>query len=109
MSGADGSETRLLPSLGLCAKAGAAVFGVPMICEAMRRGGKNAPLLVLEASDTSDNTHKKITDKCKFYGVRHVRLSCTGDVLAAALGKSASLGAVAITDGGLCRMIEKYI
>lgn len=104
-----GNTEKLLLSLGLCVRAGKTVCGVPMICEAMRRGGKNAPVLVLEASDTSENTHKKITDKCKFYGVRHVRIECAGDTLAAALGKSASLGAVALTDAGMCRMIEKYI
>lgn len=109
MSGANEGSAKLLPSLGLCAKAGAVVYGVPMICEAMRKGGKKTPLIVIEASDTSENTHKKITDKCNFYGVRHVRVECTGQTLAAALGKSASLAAVALTDEGLCRMIEKYI
>lgn len=109
MNTADCENTRLLTSLGLCAKAGKVVYGVPMICEAMQRGGKYAPRLVLEVSDTSEATHKKITDKCKFYGVRHVRVTCGGAVLADALGKSAFLGAVALTDAGMCRMIEKYI
>ena len=100
---------KLLSSLGLCVKAGRAICGVPMICEAMRKGGRNAPLIVLEASDTSDNTHKRLTDKCSYYNVRLVRISCGTDELAAALGKSASLGAVAVTDSGMCRLIEKYI
>jgi len=103
------AEGRLLSALGLCMKAGCVVCGVPMICEAMRKGGKKAPLVVLEACDTSENTHKRITDKCSFYGVRHVRISCTAENLSAALGKSAVLGAVAVTDAGLCRLIEKYI
>lgn len=90
-------------------KAGKAVCGVPMICDAMRRGGASAPMLVLEASDTSENTHKKITDKCSFYKVRHVRLGCTCDALAAALGKGAPIGAVAVTDAGLLSLVEKYI
>ena len=100
---------KLLSSLGLCMKAGRAICGVPMICDAMRKGGKHTPRLVIEASDTSDNTHKKLTDKCIYYNVRLVRISCGTDELAAALGKSASLGAVAITDLGMCRLIEKYI
>ncbi len=102
-------RSHLLSNLGLCVKAGRVIFGVPMICEALRKGGSNAPKIVLEAADTSDNTHKRLTDKCAFYGVRLVRLECDGAALASAVGKSSQLGAVAITDTGLTRMLEKYI
>ena len=102
-------EAKLLSALGMGKRAGALTVGVPMICEAMRSGGKNAPKLVFEASDTSDNTHKRITDKCNFYKTWHVRVECTGEQLAAALGKSASLGAVAVTDENLSLLVEKYI
>ena len=98
---------KLLSRLGLCARARGLIFGVPQICDAMRRGGKSAPLIVLEAMDTSENTHKKITDKCSYYKVRHVRIDCTGEILAAALGKSASLGAVAVTDSSFLRLVEE--
>jgi len=102
-------KTRLLSNLGLCVKAGRVIFGVPMICEALRKGGSNAPKIVLEAADTSDNTHKRLTDKCAFYKVRLVRLDCDGAALASAVGKNAQLGAVAVTDKGLACMLEKYI
>lgn len=102
-------EVKLLRSLGLCVRAGKTVFGTPMVCEAMRKGGKQAPVLVIEAGDTSENTHKKLTDKCQFYGVRQIRLSCDGETLAAAVGKTGSLAAVAITDKEMCRMAEQYI
>ena len=103
------NEKKLLCSLGLCARAGKVIFGVPMICEAMRRGGKGQPLLILEATDTSENTHKKIADKAAYYKVRTVRLECDGATLALALGKTSSLAAIAINDVQMCRMIEKYI
>lgn len=80
-----------------------------MICDALRKGGKSAPMLVLEASDTSENTHKKISDKCNYYKTKHVRLSCTCGELATALGKTSSLAAVAVTDKNLCLVVEKYI
>ncbi len=99
----------LLSALGLCVKAGKTVFGTPMVCEALRRGGKNAPVLVLEASDTSSGTHKRLCDKCSFYGVKHIRLECTGEQLAHAVGKSATLAALAVTDAGMCSLIERYI
>ena len=103
------ASSRLLCALGLCVKAGKVIFGVPMICDALRRGGKNTPLLILEASDTSENTHKKITDKCKYYGVKHIRLCQNGEQLSAAVGTRAHIGAGAVTDKGLCQLIEKYI
>ena len=102
-------EKKLLSSIGLCVRAGKVIFGVPMICEAMRRGGANKPVVVFEASDTSENTHKKITDKCSYYNAKHIRLECDGVTLAASLGKSSSLGAVAIADEKMSRVTEKYI
>lgn len=101
--------SRLLSALGLCARARRLIFGVPMICEAMKNGGKNAPLIIFEAADTSENTHKRIADKSAYYGVRTVRLNCDGATLASALGKTSSLAAVAITDEQMCKMVEKYI
>lgn len=109
LNGKEINEKKLLGALGLCARARKLIFGVPMICEAMRGGGKNYPLIILEAADTSDNTHKKIADKAAFYKVRTVRLNCDGATLASALGKTSSLAAVAITDEQMCRMAEKYI
>ena len=78
-----------------------------MVCEALR--DRQRPRLVLEAADTSDGTHKRLTDKCSFYGVRHVRLPVTGLTLAAALGKRSFLAAVALTDEQLCRLVEKHL
>ena len=103
------NEQKTLANLGLCARAGKLIFGVPMICEAMRKGGATKPLLVFEAADTSENTHKKISDKCKFYQIKQIRLTCGGEALAAALGKSSFLGAVAVTDPQLMRLMEQSI
>ena len=103
------STKKILSSLGLCAKAGKLIYGVPMICEALRKGGASKPALVIESSDTSDGTHKKIADKTAFYQVRLVRIDCDGATLASALGKTASLAAVAIKDEKMCRIVEKYI
>ena len=102
-------EKKLLSSLGLCVRAGRVVFGVPMTCDAMRWGGPKKPVLVLEAADTSENTHKRLQDKCAYYGVKLVRLSLGGDTLATAVGKSFFLGAVAVTDAGMAGLLEQYL
>ena len=99
-------DKRILTSLGLCSKAGKLICGVPMIIEAMQKGKK--VYLVLEAGDTSDNTHKKITDKCSFYGVEKIRLEFDCDTVSSFVGKSSTLAAVAITDEGFYKMILKY-
>ena len=102
-------EKKLLSALGICAKAGGIIFGVPLICEAMRKGGAKRPRIVVEASDTSDNTHKRITDKCAYYKVKHYRLSSDSEALSTALGKSGVVAAVAVTDEQLTILVEKNL
>ena len=103
------SKRKFLSSLGLCARAGKLIYGVPMICEALKKGGAAKPALIIESSDTSEGTHKKIANKAAFYAVRVVRIDCDGATLASALGKTASLAAVAIKDKEMCKIVEKYI
>ena len=105
----DGREQKLLASLGLCVRAGKVIFGVPMICDAMRRGGQKNVMTVFEASDTSENTHKRITDKCNFYQVKHIQLPFNGGTLAAALGKTAHLAAIAVIDPQMTQMVQKHL
>jgi ribosomal protein L7Ae-like RNA K-turn-binding protein len=102
-------EERLLGALGMATRARAVIAGVPLICTAMKNGGKSTPIIVFEASDSSENTHKRISDRCEFYGVKRIRLGCNGEKLASAIGKSAPVAAVAVTDENMCRLAEKYI
>ena len=101
-------KKRFLSTLGLCVRAGKILFGLPSVHEAMQKKADSV-VLVFEASDTSDNTHKKITDKCRFYGVRHVRVDVGGDELAHSLGKDRFLAVVGLTDIQLGRAIEALL
>ena len=97
-------EDKLLSTLGLCARARKLVMGTPMVCEAMR--DKRAPVVaVLEASDTSAGTHKKLTDKCAFYGVPHYRLAASTQQLGHAVGKTGAVAAVGVTDENLYKAL----
>ena len=98
---------KFLTTLGLCAKARKLVFGTDQICDALRES--KTVCLVLEASDTSPNTHKRLTDRTAYYGVRHVRIDADTVTLGAAVGKKTAVAAVAITDGGLCRAVEQKL
>ena len=98
-----GPLTPLARALGLCARARGLICGVPMICEAMRNKAK--PRLVLMADNVSENTRKRLQDKCTFYSVPLLTLPLDTATLAHTVGKSATLGAVALTDENFCRLI----
>ena len=109
------SEASLLGVVGLCRGAGKAIIGTDMVCEHLRKiahkRAKNqgqTEIIVLEASDTSENTHKKISDKCIYYNVKHIRLEATAEILGKAVGKRAT-AVVAIADPNFCRAIEKKL
>jgi ribosomal protein L7Ae-like RNA K-turn-binding protein len=101
------SQDALLGALGLCAKARAMLFGVPMICEAL--AGKKKPYLVVSAADNAENSAKRLRDKCAFYNVRLAICGVSGAELAHAVGKTGHLAAVALTDENLCHLIEKRL
>ena len=98
---------RLLGAIGLCKRAGKMICGVPLICTEMRKGSQI--YAVLSALDASDNTKKKLNDKCKYYGVTLIELPYTADRLSAAVGKDAPIGAVAVTDARLMQTIKQHL
>ena len=106
-------EKKLLGVIGLCRGAGKAVLGVPMICERLReiyeKRGEVVDVIVFEASDTSDNTHKKITDKCKFYKAKCVKVAFDGGEIAHAIGKQSTVSVVGVTDENFSRELELLI
>lgn len=100
----------LLGMLGLCMRAGRLVYGTERVCESMRAAEPGrAPLLVLEASGTSENTHKRLADKSKFYNIEHLRLPVDASALARAIGCAREVAAVGITDGNLCRAVKEKL
>jgi ribosomal protein L7Ae-like RNA K-turn-binding protein len=106
-------ERNLLGIVGMCRGAGKAVIGTPMVCEYLRKraekkrtaaADETPDVIVIEASDTSENTHKKISDKCAYYKAMHIRIESDCEILGKAVGKSAT-ATVAITDRNFCRAI----
>ena len=105
---------RLLSTLGLCARARRLVIGTPMVCERLRSDSERGAAaervyVVLEAMDTSDNTHAKITSKCKFYNIPHYRIDVTAEQLAHAIGKTAATAAVGILDAQLTQAVRTHL
>ncbi len=115
MSASIDKELGLLRMIGLCRGAGRAIIGVPLICETLKKragnkseNGVSDDVLVIEASDTSENTHKRISDRCAYYKVRHVKIESDCLSLGRAVGKGA-VGAVMINDESFCRAIDKKL
>ena len=100
-------KNNLMSSLGLCKRAGKMVCGTDAVCTAMREQ-KNV-LLVLAASDISENTAKKITDKTSYYKVPLYRLDQTCYELGRAVGRMGGSACVGITDQNFVKLIEEHI
>ena len=87
---------RFFGMLGLCRRAGKTVLGTEMICKQMRE--KKKPVLVLIASDVSENTRSKLISKSTFYSIPYRQINVGGEELAGRLGKTGFLAAAAVTD-----------
>ncbi len=101
-------KDKLLSTVGLCARARRLVIGTPIVCDALRRG-KDAPLAVLEACDTSANTHDKLVSKCAYYKRPLYRIPANTAELGHAVGKNGLVAAVAVTDENLFRALRPHL
>ena len=101
-------DKKTLGYLGLAARARALTIGVPLTCEALKSGVRGkTPQVVIEASDTSDNTHKRVCDRIKYYDEFHRQIGVTGEELATAIGKrDGTVGAVGITNPHLAAAVK---
>jgi ribosomal protein L7Ae-like RNA K-turn-binding protein len=89
-----------LSRLGLAMRAGKLVSGEETVLKAIRGGEAK---LVIVAADASDNTRKKLADKCGSYGVPLV-VGYTRFELGWAVGKPERV-MFAVTDQGFASMI----
>ncbi|WP_239616973.1 YlxQ family RNA-binding protein [Cohnella mopanensis] len=92
---------KVLSRLGLATRAGKLISGEEVVLKAIRSGEAK---LVLLAGDASDNTTKKITDKCKSYGVP-LLVGFTRFELGSAVGKPERV-LFAVTDRGFADMLS---
>ena len=97
---------RALSMIGLCKKAGRLTSGVPLVCDAVREGRAS---LTVYASGASENSVKRVTDKCKSYDTLVMSVDVTPEELAKAIGKSGAVAAVAILDRGFAEAIAKIL
>ena len=94
---------KVLSAIGLARKAGKLVFGADAVIDEIR--SKKARLTLI-ASDASESTIKRITDKSVFYGVKYEIIDYTRKELGSALGKPLCACA-AVCDGNFAEMYRQ--
>ena len=97
------ANREVLFAFGLCAKAGKLIYGVPMVCEALKK--QKTVMAVISAADNSPNSVKRLSDRCAYYGIPLYTLNIDGDTLSGAVGKSGRLAALAVTDQNLWQLV----
>ena len=88
-------NNKFLFMLGLCRKAGKLITGTDLVTKSLP---SKKTYLVIYKNDASQNTEKKITDKCKFYGVECIKAPFSSLEISGAIGKSGAICALGITD-----------
>lgn len=89
--------------LGLAKKAGRLIVGTPQVCDALQSGRVH---LVLYSVAASENTKKRILDRSAYYGVHVLPLDASPETLAARVGKTGAVAALAVADAGFSRAIK---
>lgn len=93
-------KNKVFSNLGLAMRAGKLVTGDESVLEAVRSGEAK---LVVVAEDASDNTRKKIADKCSYYEVPLFVYGSRNE-LGGSIGKPERV-VMAVTDAGFAKLI----
>ncbi|MBT2688599.1 YlxQ family RNA-binding protein [Bacillus sp. ISL-47] len=94
------NSTKWMSLLGLANRARKISSGEELAVKDIKNGKAK---LVLLSADASANTAKKVTDKCKSYGVPY-KLIENRDMLGQAIGKEARV-VVAVLDAGFAKKL----
>ena len=94
----------ILNFIGLMNRAGALITGTDMVINGVRSGKVK---FVIVDGGVSDNTLKKITDKCKYYNVSYIMMPLDAD-LGSAIGKG-SRKVVGLTDQKFVKALKEKL
>lgn len=95
------TQSKAMSLLGLANRARKVISGEELVVKEVKNGRAK---LVLLSADASDNTAKKIQDKCRFYHVP-VKSIENREILGTAIGKEARV-VVALVDAGFAKKLE---
>jgi ribosomal protein L7Ae-like RNA K-turn-binding protein len=90
--------------LGIAARAGKVISGEELVVKSIQK--QNAKIVLL-SKDASDNTKKKVTDKCLFYKIDLVWIE-NRNILGKAIGKEQRV-VVAVNDQGFSKKLKELL
>ncbi len=88
-------NNKFLFMLGLCRRAGKLITGTDLVTKSLP---SKKTFLVIYTNDASANTEKRVTDKCRFYGVECIKAPFDSSLVSDAIGKSGQICTLGITD-----------
>jgi len=94
----------VLNFIGLMNRAGALITGTDLVLNGVRSG--KVKMVLIDAL-ISENTFKKIMDKCKFYNVPYIKVA-TGIDLGLAIGNS-SRKVIGIIDSNFVKALKEKL
>lgn len=98
------NDKEVLSFIGLANKAKKIIIGTELVIKSIQKG---QAFLVIIAIDVSDNTNKKMIDKCKYYEVPYY-FAFKQEQLGHSIGKE-SRAVIAITDQGFSEKFKKIL
>ncbi|MFL2100563.1 YlxQ-related RNA-binding protein [Desemzia sp. FAM 23989] len=97
------NEQKALNLLGLATRAGKLVSGEDLTIKHVR--SEKAKVVII-ANDASENTRKKISDKCQYYEIPYT-IQYSKAELSQAIGKERTI--VCLTDAGFAKKIRELL
>lgn len=103
------APSKTVSLIGFATKARKVTFGTELTVGTVRKQKKNGVLLMLCASDASENTKKRVRDCGAYYRVAVMELKETAMELAGITGKLHPIAVMGITDEGFASAIAKTL
>lgn len=97
-------NNRVLSFLGLASRARKIISGEELVIKGIQNGRIS---LVIITIDASENTKKKISDKCTYYDVPY-KIIFERDELGQSIGKFSRV-VVGVTDNGISKQLMKLL
>ena len=100
------NKEKFLSMLGFSRRAGKVLIGTPLVTSSLPSGKVK---IVYYTVDASDNTKKRINDKCKFYNVKCIMAEIPSDVIGKMVGMNAPVCVIGVTDDNFSKQLTALI
>ncbi len=97
---------KFLSMLGLSRRAGKVIIGTPLVTGTLPSGKVK---VTFYTADASDNTKKRITDKCRFYNTECIMIDIPSDKIGKMVGMNTGVCVVGVTDDNFSKQLIALI